>query len=63
LEPLITAGIQQGDFLVISKTDIASPEELAEATAATRAINPDAPLYCLTLGGELPPDLVPELLA
>ena len=62
LEPLITAGIQQADFLVISKTDIATSEEIAEASAAARCINPDAPLYPLALGADLPPDLVAELL-
>jgi G3E family GTPase len=63
LEPLITAGIRQGDFLVISKTDLAAPEELAAATDAIRSINAESPLYCLALGGDLPPDLVSELLA
>jgi G3E family GTPase len=62
LEPLITAGIQQADFLVISKTDIATSEEIAEASAAARSINRDAPLYPLALGADLPPDLVAELL-
>jgi len=62
LEPLITAGIRQGDCLVISKADLATAEELAEATAATQAINARAPLYCLALGGELPPDLLAGLL-
>lgn len=63
LEPLITAGIRQGDCLVISKADLATSEEMAEATAATRAINAGAPLYCLALGGELPADLVAGLLS
>lgn len=62
LEPLITAGIRQGDFLVLSKADLATPEELAEAAAATRAINPDAPLYCLALTDGLPAALTEELL-
>lgn len=63
LEPLITAGIRQGDCLVISKADLATAEELADATAATRAINDRAPLFCLTLGDELPSDLVAGLLS
>jgi G3E family GTPase len=63
LEPLITAGIRQADTLVISKADIATAEELTEATAATRAINASSPLYCLALGGDLPADLIRELLA
>ena len=62
LEPLIAAGIRQGDCLVISKADLATAEELAEATTLTRAVNDRAPLYCLMLGGELPPDLVAGLL-
>ncbi len=63
LEPLITAGIRQADFLIVSKTDLATAEERAAATAAARAISPDTPLYCLSLGGELPAELVAELLA
>ncbi len=62
LEPLIAAGIRQGDCLVISKADLATAEELAEATTLTRAVNDRAPLYCLALGSELPPDLVAGLL-
>lgn len=63
LEPLITAGIRQGDCLVISKADIATPEELVEAELLTRAINPSAPLYQLALNGPLPGKLAAELLS
>jgi G3E family GTPase len=63
LEPLITAGIRQADFLIVSKTDIAAPEEVAEATAAARGINPGAPLFSLALGADLPPELTTELLS
>lgn len=62
LEPLITAGIRQADVLIISKIDLASETELAEAIAATRSINAGAPLYPLALAAELPSELASELL-
>jgi len=62
LEPLITAGICQADVLILSKIDLATTEELADAVAATRGINARAPLYPLALGAELPPELASELL-
>ena len=62
LTPLITAGIEQADCIVISKTDIASAAEVAEAEAAARAINMQASLFCVDLGAELAPTLLDELL-
>lgn len=62
LEPLITAGIRQADALIVSKTDLAAPEEIAEAVKAARIINGDAPLFCETLGGELSPELAGAIL-
>ena len=62
LTPLITAGIQQAGCIIVSKTDIASEEEVAQATQAARELNPQAPLFCVALGGELAPDLAGELL-
>ena len=62
LTPLITAGIRQADYMVISKADLATEDELAEATRAAREINPGAPLFCGALGRELAPELVSSLL-
>lgn len=62
LEPLIAGGIQQAAVLIISKTDIATPAEITAAMLAVRTLNADAPLFCLTLGGELPADLLAGLL-
>ena len=62
LTPLITAGIAQADVLVISKADLATPEELARAQEAVRAINPRAPVHCLSLRNGLAPELVAELV-
>lgn len=62
LTPLITAGIEQAGVLIISKADLASPGELAQAAEAARAINARAPLYSVSLRDGLDPALVAELL-
>ncbi len=62
LTPLITAGIRQADYVVISKADLATEDELAQAFQAAREINPQAPLYCGALGRELAPELAGSLL-
>lgn len=62
LTPLITAGIRQADVLIVSKADIASEQEVAEAEAAAREINPDAPLHALDLTAPLEPAVSAEML-
>jgi len=62
LTPLITAGIRQADVLIVSKADIASGQEVAEAEAAAREINPDAPLHALDLTAPLEPAVSAEML-
>ncbi len=62
LEPLITAGIRQADYLLISKADLASPEEIAAAATAAREINPVAPLFAVALSNGLDAALAAELL-
>ncbi len=62
LEPLITAGIRQADVLLVSKTDLASSEEVAAAEAAAREINPAAPLFTVALASGLDAALAAELL-
>ncbi len=62
LTPLITSGIAQADVIIISKADLATPEELAQAQEAVRAINPRAPLHCVSLRAGLAPALLTELL-
>jgi G3E family GTPase len=44
LTPLITSQIQHADLVLISKKDLASPEELAFAAQTAREINPGAVL-------------------
>lgn len=62
LEPLITAGVRQADYLLISKTDLASPEEIAAAATAAREINPVAPLFAVALSNGLDAAVAAELL-
>jgi len=62
LTPLITTGIRQADVLIVSKADLASGQEVAEAETAAREINPDAPLYVLDLTARLEPAVATELL-
>ena len=62
LTPLITAGIRQADSLIISKADLASPQEVAAAEATARDINPAVPLRAVVLTRPLDPALAAELL-
>lgn len=62
LEPLITSGIRQAECIVVSKADLATPEEVDRAVQAARGINAQAPLFCEALADELPSDLARELL-
>jgi G3E family GTPase len=62
LTPLITSGIRQADYLIVSKTDLAAPEEVGQAEAAAREINPAAPVFALDLRQPLEAALAAELL-
>jgi len=62
LTPLITAGIRQAEYVVISKTDLASPKEVEEAETAAREINAAAPLFAVDLTRPLDAMLAAELL-
>ncbi len=63
LEPLITAGIQQADYLVVSKTDLADPKEVDQTVRAARDINPHALLYTATLSSDIAPEWAHEFFA
>ncbi len=47
---------------VLNKTDLAAPEEVAQAAAAAREINPGAPLFSVDLTKPLDGALAAELL-
>ncbi len=63
LTPLITAQIQRADMLLITKTDIASAEEIAQAREIARESNPTAHLFCISAKETIAPEIMAELLA
>ncbi len=61
MTPLIAAHVQQAHLILVSKCDLASPEEIAFAHQIAREINPQALLFDSGLQA-LPSDLVSALL-
>lgn len=58
-DPLGRAQIEAADRLILTKTDLASPEDVARLAATLRALNPDAPLLAQTRGETVPFDPSP----
>jgi G3E family GTPase len=63
LTPLITAQIQRADMLLVTKTDVASAEEVEQARQLASELNPAAKLFCLSAKETIAPELLAELLA
>ena len=63
LTPLITAQIQRADMLLVTKTDIASAEEMAQVRQIAGELNPAAKLFCVSAKEAIAPELMAELLA
>jgi G3E family GTPase len=62
MTPLITSQIEHADTIVISKTDIAGPEEVEFAVRSAQRINHKAKILQLTGRGRLEPELSQRLL-
>ena len=62
LTPLITAQIQRADLLIITKSDIASAEEIASARQIANELNPAATVFCASAKEKIDPELIAELL-
>ena len=62
LTPLITSQIQNADLILISKKDLASPEELEFAAHTSREINPGAHILEIDPGSGQDPLLLAEVI-
>lgn len=60
LTPLITKQAQGADWLVVTKADLARPEEMAEALRIATGINPGARWVTIDARAPLDPGLVEE---
>jgi G3E family GTPase len=60
--PLIQAQVSPADILLLTKTDLASDQEIAEAQRIVREINPTAPLLRTAATDGLDPDLLQGML-
>ena len=63
LTPLITAQVQHADLLLVTKTDVASAEEIDQARQIAAELNPAAQLFCVSAKDPIAPELLAELLA
>jgi G3E family GTPase len=62
LTPLVTSQIRYADLVLISKTDIAAPDEVEFARQTACEINPSARIVNAGMQGYLEPELISELL-
>lgn len=62
LTPLITSQIQNADVIVISKTDLASPDEIRFAQDTVKSINPSAHIFNVASSESIDPNLLLELV-
>jgi G3E family GTPase len=63
MTPLITSQIQHADLIIVNKTDLASPDEVAFACRIAREINHKAEIRCANAQQRLDPALITELAA
>jgi G3E family GTPase len=62
LTPLITSQIQHADFVIVNKSDLASPDEITFAVDTAQEINPKARIRCTHAQQRLEPALASELV-
>ena len=62
LAPLITSQIQHADVVIVSKSDIASPGEIAFARQTAQEINPVVKIVCAHAREQIELDLISELV-
>ncbi len=59
--PLISSQIEHADFIALNKMDAASPEEMEEARAFARGLNPEAPIFPCSGRTGIPPEWIRKL--
>lgn len=62
LQPLITAQIQAADVILVSKADVAAPEQTAAARRIAGELNSSARLFSLSVETPLSAEIVRELM-
>ena len=62
MAPLITSQIQHADLIIISKTDLATSDQIDFARRTAQGINPMASVVGATLRGHLGGELISQLL-
>ncbi len=62
MAPLITSQIQHADLIIISKTDLATTDQIDHARQTAREINPMARIVSAAVRGHLEAELISELL-
>lgn len=63
MTPLITRQIEKADVAVITKADIATPDEIVRAQQIACDINPDVELFALSTRDPLAEDLLEKVLS
>jgi len=58
---LLAEQVEKADAVLVNKTDLASPEELATTERVVRALNPDGELLRATFGRVSPIEILPEI--
>ena len=62
MAPLITSQIQHADLIIVSKVDLATPDQIDFARRTAREINPMARIVSTTAQRHLEAELISELL-
>ena len=62
MTPLITKQLAHADILLISKVDLATPQQIAETRQIAAEVNPDARIMTLSMREPIAPQLLSELL-
>jgi len=62
MTPLITSQIQHADLIIVSKTDLATSDQIDFAYRTARKINPIARIVSAAVRGHLEAELISELL-
>ena len=62
MTPLVTSQIQHADLIIVSKTDLARPDEVEFARRTAREINPTARIVSVVAREHMKPELISELL-
>jgi G3E family GTPase len=62
MTPLITSQIQHADLIIVTKSDLATSDQIDFACRTARKINPKARIVSAAVRGHLEPELISELM-